>query len=438
VKLLHVLPRWLGGGPERGLLELVHQNLTQDRKVQHRVLVLDRPISAPLFIRARHLGVSLVQGSWRAAFSQEIEDADIVVLHFWNHPLFYELLARELPACRLLIQCEVAGNSLPQLIPTGLLELPDSWVLTAPEGHGAAIPGSRDVRNQRIPGLADVSRLANYSPKEHSGINTTYLGSLEPYKLHPKFPEIALRFNEKIRSSLIGDASASSKASLEMRLHALGLGHRVTIGGHEENISTALEASDIFTYPLNPASWSSSDKTLQEAMWLGLPPVLMAGTALDGWVKHGSTGFVATDVTDFAAAVNELADDTALRNQLGEEAKNFAQLHFDPARNAARIFALCRDLMNLPKRQRIPYGLSEQSGAERFLGAIDVDESGLSELLRRPANDFGAHNFILLRGEGGIAHYLKHFPEDSSLQSWYQALITKLDEESSDKGEPTN
>ena len=438
MKILHVLPRWLGGGPERGLLELAHQDLAQNRKVQHRALVLDRPISAPLLIRARHVGVSLVPGNWRVELSQEIEDADIVVVHFWNHPLLYELFSRELPPCRLVIYCQVPGNSAPQVVPAGLMDFPDSWALTAPEGHGTPIRASGLIPNQRIPSLADMSRLADYAPKEHSGINATYLGSLEPYKLHPKFPEIALRFNENIHTSLIGDASPPSKATLKMRLHKLGLAHRVTIGGHEENISTALEASDIFTYPLNPASWSSSDKTLQEAMWLGLPAVLMAGTALDGWVKHGSTGFVATDITDFAAVVNELADDTALRNQLGEEAKNFAQIHFDPARNAARIFALCRDLMNLPKRQRIPYGLSEQSGAERFLGAIDVDGSALSELLRRPANDFGARNFILLRGEGGIAHYLKHFPEDSTLQSWYQALVTRLDEESSDKGEPTN
>jgi hypothetical protein len=273
-----------------------------------------------------------------------------------------------------------------------------------------------------------MSRLTDYVPKEHSGINATYLGSLEPYKLHPNFPEIVSRFSEDVHCLLLGDASPPSKTTLEMRLHKLGLAHRVTIGGHEESIATALEASDIFTYPLNPASWSSSDKTLQEAMWLGLPPVLIAGTALDGWVEHGKSGFVATDISDFAELVNELADDEALRHKLGEEAKFYARSHFDPARNAARMFAVHRDLMTLPKRQRDPYGSAGGSGAERFLDSIDLDSPAFSKLLELPPADLYAHNFILLHGEGGIAHYLHYFPEDSLLRNWSQVLVGRLDE----------
>jgi len=429
MRVLHILPRWQGGGPERDLLELARQDSSQDQTVERRVLVLDRPISAPLLLRGRRLGVSLVQGNWRDELAREIEDADVVEICFWNHPLLYELFSQELPACRLVIRCAIAGNSMPQIVPRNLIDFPDCWVLSAPEGYGSDHRANGLVPDRRIPWLADMSRLADYVPREHSGVQAAYLGSLEYYKLHSEFPEIVSRFDQSIRCLLIGDASPRSQAALLARFHKLGLAHRVIFSGHVENITAALEEADIFTYPLNSSAWSTSDKTLQEAMWLGLPPVLMAGTALDGWVTHGNTGFVATDVSDFAELVNKLADDETLREQLGAGAQQFARTHFDPARNATKITSLHRDLLSLPKRQRDPYGSSERLGAERFLDSVDLDFSSFSKLLERAPDDFSAHNFNLLHGEGGIAHYLHYFPEDSSLQTWYQVLANRPGEQ---------
>ena len=48
MKVLHVIPRFLGGGPERHLLALVAAWRDVEHRDQHDVAVLDAPVSAPL------------------------------------------------------------------------------------------------------------------------------------------------------------------------------------------------------------------------------------------------------------------------------------------------------------------------------------------------------------------------------------------------------
>lgn len=92
---------------------------------------------------------------------------------------------------------------------------------------------------------------------------------------------------------------------------------RVTFHGHIENIADAFAVADIFAYPLTPGSYVTSEKALQEAMWVGVPPVLLEGTAASGWIDHGVTGFIARDIADFARILALLSADPALRRRIG-------------------------------------------------------------------------------------------------------------------------
>ena len=66
------------------------------------------------------------------------------------------------------------------------------------------------------------------------------------------------------------------ETGLRRRFEALGMGARVDIRGAVEDIRVPLEEFDIFGYPLAEDTYATSEKALQEAMWVGVPPVVFA------------------------------------------------------------------------------------------------------------------------------------------------------------------
>lgn len=429
MKILHIIPRWIGGGPERGILEIARHDRDLPGGMTRRVVVLDTPVSAPLFIRARRLGVALVVNPPPEDLAREIAEADVVEVTYWNHPLLLDLLRRELPPARLLIRAAIAGNTLPHILFPDLVALADCWVLSAPRGHGRDLRGHDDVHH--IPALSDMTRLAGHAPRPHQGLRIAYLGSLAATKLSPEFPAIAAATaHPHVIFDLYGDGDAATLARLTHDLDARKAGARVRFHGHVENIAEAFAEADIFAYPLAAGSYVTSEKALQEAMWAGLPPVLLAGTAATGWIEHGVTGFVAQDCDAFAAALVRLAEDGALRARIGGAARSMARQRFDPQRNAATMAGVYAGLARRPKRRRAPLPGADLSPPQRFLLSLG-EEAGL--FLHRvgdgpaaPAPEVPLNPEILLHGEGGVMHYANSFPGETTLAHWAMIMQENL------------
>ena len=103
MRILHVIPRFIGGGPERHLLALAAAWRTQGLQTRHQVAVLDPPISAPLFIKARRLGLTIMARPGDDDLDEAIRDADVVEINYWNHPRLLDWSYCRLPPCR---QCQ--------------------------------------------------------------------------------------------------------------------------------------------------------------------------------------------------------------------------------------------------------------------------------------------------------------------------------------------
>ncbi len=425
MKILHVIPRWIGGGPERGILEIAKHDRARPGAVERRVVVLDKPVSAPLLVMARRLGIVLVTDTDPDRLAAEIEDADIVEITYWNHPLLLDLLRKPLPAARLLTRSAIAGNTLPHVLFDDLVAFPDAWVLSAPPGHGAVLASHPHVTH--IPSLADMTRLEGYAARPHGGIRIAYLGGMFATKLHPDFADIVARTSGAgIRFDLFGDSDAATLEGLRNALTARNVLERVTFHGHIENIADAFAVADIFAYPLTPGSYVTSEKALQEAMWVGVPPVLLEGTAASGWIDHGVTGFIARDIADFARILALLSADPALRRRIGEAARAEARRRFDPSRNALAMAEVLSELLLMPKRSHPPLPGAGLPASDRFLQSLGEAAPLFLEIVdvavdpRPPSATWNPD--ILLRGEGGIMHYLNTFPDDDRLLQWADAL----------------
>ncbi len=433
MKILHLIPRFLGGGPERALLAMTETWSRLGLKAVQEVVVLDGPLSLPLLLRARRLGLKVTAKPARDALDAAIAQVDLVVVHFWNHPLLLECLQLPLPACRLLIWAKVAGFKAPQVLFSELAELADALLLTLPSS--TRTPAARRLTAlgkpmHCFPSLADMSRLEGFQPRPHMGIRVGYLGMVSPVKLHPRFAELccAARGNS-LHFEIYGDGDGGNW--LSQRFDALGGRGRFSIHGHVEDLRSAFAELDIFGYPLAPHAYATSEKPLQEAMWAGLPPVVLAGTAAAEWVRDGHTGLVCADEQDYSAAITALAADPALRLRLGRAAAAEARRCFDPDYNGARHHALFEAVAALPRRQHVPLRGWDDSAALRFIRSLGDQATEFRICLDGAARHGAARvseakasisttTAVLAHGEGGIHHYAKTYPLDGHLQRWAQ------------------
>ncbi len=184
-----------------------------------------------------------------------------------------------------------------------------------------------------------MSRLDGFRTRAHTGIRVGYLGLVEPTKMHPRFAELSAAVRTRdVRFDVFGDGSWGPE--LARRFGALGAAERVQFHGHAEDLREALAEIDIFGYPLAPDTYATSEKAIQEAMWVGIPVVVLSGNGASGLVEHERTGLVCDGEDEYPRAIERLAEDSGLRRRLGEAARDFAHEHFDQARNAERLRAV--------------------------------------------------------------------------------------------------
>ncbi len=398
--------------------------------------MLDAPVSAPLLIQARRLGMRLLVKPDRGALRAAVETADLLEITYWNHPRLLKWLGQELPAARVLLSCAIAGTTSPQVLFAELGRFADAMVISSPVSRATAAVRTAESQGRTVafvPRLADMSRLAGFERRAHTGIRVGYLGLVEPTKMHPRFAELSAAVRTPgVRFDVFGDGSWHPE--LERRLLALGAGARVRFHGHVDHLPAALAELDIFGYPLAPDTYATSEKAIQEAMWAGIPPVVIGGSGAAWLVEHGRTGLVCDREDDYPRAIERLAEDHVLRRRLGDAARRFAHEQFDPARNAARLRGVFEATAALPRRTRDPLPGANQSAARQFVRSLgDLAVPFATSLGRERSGEPGAapvdtvaeaeaaiarSSAVLARGEGGIIHYRNTYPEDPHLRLW--------------------
>jgi len=431
MNLLQIIPRFIGGGPERHLLALAGAWRTSGLRARQRFLVLDPPASAPLLIKARRLGIELLIAPDLTTTRNAIADAEIVEITFWNHPRLYDLLRHELPRARWVVRSAVAGTTLPQVLTAGIGTVADVVIVSTDaslQTPAVCEARTRNCRIESIPALADMKRLEGLAACPHDGIRVGYLGLVEPTKLHPHFAQLASAVrNPEVRFDIYGGGTWTT--ALQHRFEAAGMSDRVTFHGQVEDIRPAFATMDIFGYPLAPETFATSEKTIQEAMWAGVPPVVLAGTGATLLVQHERTGLVCQNEADYPAAIDRLAGDAPLRRRLGEAARAFAREHFDPNRNAARFHEIFKSTLALPKREIAPLPGRDAPGANRFVQSLGtlgyafetslIADASLSKDRLADAEHSIRHSSpVMTQGEGGIVHYRNTYPQDPHLHFW--------------------
>jgi len=126
-----------------------------------------------------------------------------------------------------------------------------------------------------------------------------------------------------VKLMLVGpELEADYAAEIQERVAALGLAGRVLLPGFQDNAEPFYEAADAFVFASTAEGFPN---VFLEAMAKGLPIISRFLPGLTDYViEHGRSGFIADDEDAFAAAVEALRHDPAMRQAMGRASRHFA------------------------------------------------------------------------------------------------------------------
>ncbi len=427
IEVLHILERLAGDGPSRSLLAAVEGARQLGLPQRHSLCTLEPRAHPLLRIRAHRAGLQVLLAPTGAALEAAMRRADIVQVHWWNSPAMDSFLRRELPPVRLLVWLKVLGRHPPQVLTPGLVAWADRIVATASATLRLPVVASlsaaeRAHRFARVPGIASFSRLDGFRRQPHPGTCVGYLGTLHPSKMHPRFVALGARLSIP-ELTVVACGGGGGEVPLRARAEARGQSARFRFGGYVEDIRPVLAAFDIFGYPLCADTYATSEKSLQEAMAVGIPPVVLPHGGVCDLVEHERTGLIAADEDGYVAAVERLAREPALRRVLGGNARRFVRRIYSRARAVRAFDELYRELLTRPRRAR--HGRSAGDGAAaRFVAALGSRGGPFAASLTSATPPLAEEASIarasplLLHGTGGILHWAGAAPDDPHLRLW--------------------
>lgn len=426
VSIVHVVPRLSMTGPVRSIAAGAKYARRLGLDHRERVVALERELSPAAVLLLRREGIDLSVRPAPDELDEVVSAADVVLLHFWNCPSMFEFLLRPLPAARLIAWIRMQGLDPPQVVPEALVEYADDLLLTTPVTRASPALRRRQAEPPMVaPGIADMDRLADWAPVDHDGFVVGYVGTVNHGKLHPGFVEMCATVDAP-DARFVVYGTGGGEAALRDEAEAHGLGDRFEVRGHTDDLAGALAEMDVFGYPLRPDTYASSEKALQEAMWVGVPPVVFPFGGVRELVRHGVDGLVADDESQYVHHLERLAADPDLRARLGAAARDRARDVFDPMVLTTRLDEFLGRALRTPKQARAweDWGDVPAGWFARALGGAGApfleDLAGPSGDARRA---MATLPFLVLHGEGGLAHWRNHFGDDVLLDEWCRAAF---------------
>lgn len=324
INILHITPH-LGGGVGSVLLNWL-SFAKNDKKYCHSIATLDYANEKSKKMSSE-IGFELFSDMHKSpeALLKLISNADIILVHFWNHPLLYDFLVRnELPESRIIFWSHISGFTPPNIFPQKALNYPDKFVFTTPlsfDSKEIQEFGNKEKLTS-IWSTGGVEHVKNITPKPHKGFNIGYIGTVDYSKMHPDFLEICSKINIPDAKFII--CGGAKHLEIQKQAQNLGIADKFEFLGEVKDITKYLEIFDVFSYPLNPNHYGTCDQALQEAMAAGVVPVTLNNPMENYMLKNGKTGIVANNVEEYISSIEKLYHNPELRKKLSESAKEYA------------------------------------------------------------------------------------------------------------------
>jgi glycosyltransferase involved in cell wall biosynthesis len=434
IKVLHITSH-LGGGVGKVLLGYL-EKAKDSPGFSHKVISLEYANEKALSA-SREMGFPLVDkmSSDHRGIITEIAKADIVLIHWWNHPLIYDFLVRErLPASRVIIWSHISGFHPPYVFTEKILKYPDVFVFTTPASlktREVKKLSEKQKKHLRVVwSTGGVEKVRSVGPREHSGFNIGYIGTVDYAKLHPDFLNICDKINIPDVKFIVCGGPGEKEIGAEAE--KMGIAKKFIFTGLVPDITEYLPLFDVFGYPLAPDHYGTCDQVLAESMAAGVVPVVLKNRMEKYMVKDGITGIVAKSEDDYVKAVQTLYKDKSLRKELSENARKYAVKTFSVDEMAGEWEAIFREALAKPKTSKA-WNIAQKKNniqtSDVFLESLGgYGEAFLRHRKAKSENEkTKAAKKILKLNEsaiwkaetrGTVHHYKRFFPDDEVISFW--------------------
>jgi glycosyltransferase involved in cell wall biosynthesis len=438
VRVLHVIQQLSRGGAARALVAAAGCQQRGDSST-HQILALEVDIEPGARRLADDAALPVISGADEASVRALVATADIVHVHYWNTPELVGFLQRLTLPARVVVTSHVPGDTPPHVLHRAFIDWADFTIATGPYGYAQPVFRDLDarVRAERtalVLCAPDFSRLTNLTPRPHAGFTVGYIGTVDPVKMHPDYVAMSAAVDVPgVRFLVYG--SGDGFAALRREAAARGALDRFELRGYVEDIASVLAGLDVFGYPVTHAS---GELVLQEAMFAGVPPVVLATGAAAWIVQHERTGLIADCPDAYARAIERLYRDSAERRRLGANAAAHARQAFGAGHAAEALDTIYARVMRRPKRARAwPFpdraSTGPDDGTRSAAAWTCIDMLGPTAarpfmtsltsrdpeaLLDAEATIAAAPAVMAGPASGGVIHYRRRHPSDAHLRLW--------------------
>lgn len=436
IKILHITPHF-GGGVGRVLLNYFLET-KKNFFLEHNVACLDYANDAAISL-AKKNGFVLrdKMSDKRDELLEMIKSSDIVLVHWWNHPLLYDFLVRStLPPCLLIIWSHNSGFSAPCVFTKKILNYPDFFVFTTPisfqtkEVKQLSAGAKKNLRV--IWSTGGIDHVKGVKPKKHIGFNVGYIGTVDYAKLHPHFLAMCGKISISDLKFIV--CGGPSEKEIKDEAEKMGVLDRINFTGQILDTAQYLQIFDIFGYPLAKNHYGTCEQVLQESMAAGVVPVVLANPAESYIVKNKLTGIVAKNEREYVKAIKVLYNNHQLRNLLSKNARKYALENFSLEKMANEWNKIFDEVLNFPKTVK-KWDINKKNITSRdvfleslggygkpFVDYCNVENNKDKKLAIEKIKRLGKLANWRSKNKSTVHHYNFFFPNDKYLNTWSKLM----------------
>jgi len=223
------------------------------------------------------------------------------------------------------------------------------FIVAGSHMHGNLVSqGFRDDRITVIPYFTEIPE--NVTPD--SGSSTIlFIGRISPEKGLEIFLESLSILKQDFRFLIAGEGDTGYISALRKSIREKGLEEKVEFAGWVSNseIGRYLERS---AFLVVPSIWPEPFGIVGiEAMAHSRPAVAFNVGGIAGWLENGKTGFLIkrNDTREFAAHMDLLLRDRALRQEFGRNAYQRASLLYNRGQHMKKLLSVFEDVLHSQK-----------------------------------------------------------------------------------------
>jgi L-malate glycosyltransferase len=442
LKILHITTH-LGGGVGKALSSIVTHEQKFNPWHKHKILLLDKPEKDQFVNICRKGEVDVILKTQHFPLEREFADADVVVLHWWHHPIMALFLAN-FPAIpvRLVLWVHVNGCHYPCL-PYGFVALPHRTFFTSPFSLENAYWTSQqqnDIKQRSavVYGLGELEFSAenSYARSATKDFVIGYVGTMSSSKLHPQFVEYCAAVVKCLPDAhfvMVGDTTGSE--DIMRKATEYHIQDSFVFTGYSTRIVDEMSGFDIFAYPLNPKHFGTTENVLLEAMAFGLPVVALNQNAEQHIINNNKTiGFLADSIDHYVECIVYLHDNPDERVRIGVNAREYVKRHFAFEKNVELMRVELDTVSRMPKKQFNFASVFGTEPYEWFLACLGEDYASFADSIDDRIHSNAEEMAIVTnkikscipilreKNKSSIRHFSNMFPNDVHLRYWNKLL----------------